>query len=170
MRFKLSTLLLVLVSLGAGTASLISLRPVPRYNGYFASHSTMDLIRDVDPGLQIIPVSGGNTYRPDQFMSLYLRRLRSSGPISADFVRTLQKRLLDLLAAQGIQATSDVFTSNLESPWGFLVRFEEGGYRGALTFRLILPRPALDPVPGTVDDQNDSLAELFENVVVFPKN
>jgi hypothetical protein len=175
MRFRLKTLLLAVSLAAIGATYLLAFRKSgDHYRGYFSQTDRIKkLVGVVDPQVTVSGAGASNGSNSVLYESQATHTLTSTRPITLDLVRGLREQLLNDLANHGIQAKGNLDQSGHEHDyptarvrfvtWGFQVIFHDHGWKGAVTIRL-----TAKTIPGT--ESMGHLGELFENIVVFPRD
>jgi hypothetical protein len=173
MQFRLGPLLAAALISGS-TAAWIYGAPRTPYQGFFTQRDQVErLYRAADPTVRIQSSGGGGTSTSEGFTSHYTHALRSGQAINEEYVAALRSRMLGELRRRGFKAESHqevldgdkfhVYARGFrEATRVFQVSFEEGDFRGVITFRVMstyFPAGALQ-----------HSAELFESIAIFPRN
>lgn len=176
MRFRLSTLIVILVVFGAASAWYAgAMRSTPLYRGYFAHDQwILKLIPRADPAVKVQGSGGGGgggSGAPLIYKSTH--SLTAGHPITEDLLKGIQRILLEEFSARGIKVLANKDLNGADSnysaagvrmiTWGFQIVFEENGYKGVVSVRLMSKT-----IPGT--ESMGHLGELFDNIVVFPRD
>jgi len=177
MRFRLKTLLLILLLFGGvSVLFLASNRGSDAYQGYFAKRFSIHrLVGQSDSSVRIEGTGGGGGGGSSgPFITKYTHTLKGERAFTEDLVNALQRQVLSELATEGIRVVDmkDVNGGDSNYPtagvrlttWGFQVLFDDHGYKGVLTIRL------MSKVIRDVETSLGPQAELFENIVVFPRD
>ena len=176
MRFRLKTLLLILVLFGGVCALFLATkRGSDAYQGYFSkTYSFNRLISQSDDTVRVEGSGGGGgggTATP--FITRFTHQLGGSKPFTEDLLNAMRRRIQEDLRSEGIKiieirdvpgADSNYPTAGIRLiTWGFQVLFDDHGWKGLVTYRLT-SREIREL------EKQGPRAELFENIVVFPRD